>query len=188
MGCKSMEWVAVSGLQHESLVYYQIAFCCPINVCNIWISQFITFLRFCWGDLRMLGKLWSTLALRLVCHTATQSLMCAPREGSLRRQEEGGTAGASRSKWPQPCESMPFCSYQLNITVLVCLDVRISCYYLISDQSNFAPIICAVGLVVSPSRRYSHIFMGGNCVKVYLAFLHCSSMFAWQLYSRNLFI
>jgi len=136
----------------------------------------------------MPGKLSSTSALHQECHTATPSHTFAQRGGSLRRQEEGGTAGASRSKCPQLCESMPFCSYQLNITVLVCLDVRISCYYLISDQSNFAPIICVVGLLVSPSRRYSHIFMGANCVKVYLPFLHCSSMFAWQLYSRNLFI
>jgi len=97
----------------------------------------------------MPGKLSSTSALHQECHTATPSHTFAQRGGSLRRQEEGGTAGASRSKWPQPCESMPFCSYQLNITVLVCLDVRISCYYLISDQSNFAPIICAVGLVLS---------------------------------------
>lgn len=54
--------------------------------------------RFCSGDPRMLGRLWSTLALHLVFHTAIPSLMSAPRVGSLRRQEAGGTAEASRFK------------------------------------------------------------------------------------------
>lgn len=104
---------------------------------NLW------FLRFSWGVLRTLGKLLSTSALHQECHTATPSLTFAQREGSLRRQEVGGTAGASRSKEPQPCKSMSFCSNQLYITVLgyqSCnvLHVRISSYYQILDQSNFA--------------------------------------------------
>ena len=206
----SLDFISKFWNSHCASVYYiyyllllAVCLCATVDLVTrwnylSWLEKFIVFSncprnlwfldRFSWGDLRTPGKLSSTSALHQECHTATPSHTFAQRGGSLRRQEEGGTAGASRSKWPQPCESMPFCSYQLNITVLVCLDVRISCYYLISDQSNFAPIICAVGLVVSPSRRYSHIFMGGNCVKVYLAFLHCSSMFAWQLYCRNLFI
>lgn len=67
----------------------------------------------------MLGKLLSTSALHQECHTATPSLMFAQRVGSLRRREEGGTAGASRSKWTQPRKSMSFWSNQLIITVLV---------------------------------------------------------------------
>jgi len=94
----------------------------------------------------MRGKLLSTLALRLESHTATPSLMFAQRDGNLRRREGGGTAGASRSKWRISAKFfMPYCSYQLNITVLVpelyctALGVRIICwYYRIADQSNFA--------------------------------------------------
>ena len=118
-----------------------------------WLEKFIVFSncpsnlwfldRFSWGDLRTPGKLSSTSALHQECHTATPSHTFVQRGGSLRRQEEGGTAGASRSKCPQLCESMPFCSYQLNITVLVCLDVRISCYYLIYRTNQILLLLFA---------------------------------------------
>jgi hypothetical protein len=71
--------------------------------------------RFSWGVLRMLGKLSSTLALRLESRTATPSRTFAQREGNLRRREGGGTAGASRSKWQRPCENMTIlCQIELH--------------------------------------------------------------------------
>ena len=42
---------------------------------------------------RILLKLLNTLDRLLVCHIATPSPMCDQREESLRRPEEGGTAG-----------------------------------------------------------------------------------------------
>jgi hypothetical protein len=65
--------------------------------------------RFSWGVLRMPGRLLSTLAPHLESHTATPSLMFAQREGNLRRLEEGGTAGASRSKWLISAKSLFWC-------------------------------------------------------------------------------
>ena len=44
---------------------------------------------------RMLVKLSNILAQLLVCHTAIPNHMCEPREGSLRKLEERGTARAS---------------------------------------------------------------------------------------------
>lgn len=79
----------------------------------------------------MLGKLLSTLALRLESRTATPSPMFAQREGNSRRQEVGGTAGASRSKWQQPWESMSYCS----------LDVRILCWYQIAERTILLPFL-----------------------------------------------
>jgi hypothetical protein len=88
--------------------------------------------RFSWGAPRTLGKLLSTLALLQVCHTATPNLMSAQREGNLRRQEEGGTAGASRFKLRQCCTLVSYCSYfQINMSVSMpdqCLGVKILCH------------------------------------------------------------
>lgn len=66
MGCKSLGWEAVFGWLLSCLFFrlfgWRNRFCCPINLCNIWISL-----------LRMLGKLWRTLALRFVCHITTRA-------------------------------------------------------------------------------------------------------------------
>ena len=56
---------------------------------------FFLFYRFSSEVQRMLVKLLSTLAQLQVCHTAIPNHLCAPREGSLRKLEERGTAGAS---------------------------------------------------------------------------------------------
>jgi hypothetical protein len=124
----------------------------------------------------MRGKLLSTLALRLESHTATPSLMFAQRDGNLRRREGGGTVGASRSKWRISAKffMLYYCSYQLNITVLVpelyctALDVRIICwYYRIADQSNFFLYLDHLTCVYQPiTSMLSHIIMGYKHVEV----------------------
>ena len=48
-------------------------------------------------------KLWSTLVLLLVCHTATQNPMYVLKEGNLRGLEEKGTARASEFEWLNAC-------------------------------------------------------------------------------------
>jgi hypothetical protein len=142
----------------------------------------------------MPGKLLSTSALHQECHTATPSLMFAQREGSLRRQEEGGTAGASRSKQPQPCKSMSFCSYQLNIIVLGCqscnvLDARISSYYQYrTNQILLLKFLRPENGVCQPLMKILSYHCGCQLCESLGAFLHCSSMFTCQLYSQSLSI
>lgn len=58
----------------------------------------LAFCRSSWGVPRTPVRQWGTLARPLVCHTATPSLMFAPREGSLKRLVAGGTAVVSRFK------------------------------------------------------------------------------------------
>ena len=59
--------------------------------------------RFSSEVLRMLVKLWSTLDLLLVCHTATQNPMYVLKEGNLRGLEERGTARASEFELLNTC-------------------------------------------------------------------------------------
>lgn len=80
----------------------------------------------------MPGKLLGTLALLQVSHTATPSHMFAQRAGNLRRQEEGGTAGASRFKLKQFCHPcvvslLLLNHYSFGYQNYTVLDVRILC-------------------------------------------------------------
>ena len=84
--------------------------------------------RFSWGVPRTPVRPWGTLGRLLVYRTAIPSLTSAPREGSLRRQEEGGTAEASRSRL-------------LNgIHVLQLMFVSDLCYYWSARSSKFCSI------------------------------------------------
>jgi len=98
----------------------------------------LSFCRSFWGVPRTPVRQWGTLARLLVCHTATPSRMCAPREGSSRRLVAGGTAVGSRSK---PLAFACACCHQHCTVVLFEQATVISNHFLLSSST-----ICCPGL------------------------------------------
>ena len=98
----------------------------------------LAFCRSFWGVPRTPVRQWDTLARLLVCHTATPSRMCAPREGSSRRLVAEGTAVGSRSK---PLAFACACCHQHCTVVLFEQATVISNHFLLSSST-----ICCPGL------------------------------------------
>lgn len=98
----------------------------------------LAFCRSSWGVPRMLVRQWGILARLLVCHTATPSHMCAPREGSSRRLVAGGTAVGSRSK---PLSVACACCHQHCAAVLSGQSIVISNHFLPRVVAQFVVLV-----------------------------------------------